>query len=226
MATNYRLLHRMSSHSKLFRTILTQKQCITTASTLNSKPLSVSNQQQLFNTNILKKHLFATKAAKDSDSDSDDSDFDSDDSDFDFTDSDDSDVEDNIKQKNVSEFSENQKKKAWEFGHDSVSPDMLMKDRLIVSNLNFSTNRNDLWELCENYGTVTDVHLPSNKNRDFHNRGFGFVTFETDEMAQNALDNIAGIMFNSRQLRAGFARKETERRDNYSDNNDSSVTFV
>ena len=86
-----------------------------------------------------------------------------------------------------------------------------MKDRLIISNLNFSTNRNDLWELCENYGTVTDVHLPANRNRDFHNRGFGFVTFESDKEAANAMENIAGIMFNSRQLRVGFARKDTER---------------
>merc|ERR1719273_1337068 len=176
MATNYRLLQKIS-HSKIFRTVLTQKQCITTTSNLNSKLFSIPNQHHLFNPNIHQKHSFSSKAAKDSDSDDSDDDDDDSDSDFDFTDSDDSDSEDSIKQnkKSVSEYSENQKKKQWEFGHDNISDEQLMKDRLIISNLNFSTNRNDLWELCENYGTVTDVHLPANRNRDFHNRGFGFV---------------------------------------------------
>ena len=135
-------------------------------------------------------------------------------SDFsDFTDSDsdsDTDIDfgSDLKQ---TQPKESQSPSKFQFGRDEVPDDALMKDRIIISNLNFSTNRNDLWELCENYGTVTDVHLPANRNRDFHNRGFGFVTFESNEDAANAMENIAGIMFNSRQLRVGYARKDTER---------------
>eukprot|EP01084_Bolivina_argentea_P107530 192264_1 len=223
-SAKHRLFHRISyfnplSNKSAFRLILSQKQCIS-ISNLPSKTIFVSNPHAISTNHLSTKHTlrsFTKMNTKKDDDDDDDSDF----SDFsDFSDSDDSDVDEKMT-KQTRTPTTNQKQ--WQFDHGEISPDLLMKDRLIISNLNFSTNRNDIWELCENYGSVVDVHLPANKNRDFHNRGFGFVTFETDKDAQNALDNIAGSMFNSRQLRAGYARRDTDRssgtKDNYRDNN-------
>eukprot|EP01084_Bolivina_argentea_P286658 491777_1 len=209
-STNYRLFNRIC-HSKVFnsiansRIILTQKQCIATISNIHNK-ICILNPKKISNNNLFTNNYtfsFTTKSKDDEefDTDSDLSDL----SDFSDLDSD-SDEEDKVKTKQQKP-NDNQ----WKFGHSDIPEEALMKDRLIISNLNFSTNRNDLWELCENYGTVIDVHLPANKNRDFHNRGFGFVTFETDKYAANALENVAGIMFNSRQLRSGYARKDTEK---------------
>merc|ERR1719206_900744 len=195
-----------TSHNRLWRRICHQSQLLHTAAT----PRFIVSQQhyvcttptlqprRVSNTNLLSPSAtltsaFTTKAAASSSDDSDDSD--SDFSDFsDFTDSD-SDVEDFVPGKSQTKSSPNKtssspKKSDFQFDREDVSSEQLMKDRLIVSNLNFSTNRNDLWELCEAYGTVTDVHLPANKNREYHNRGFGFVTFEKDEEAARALDNL------------------------------------
>ena len=204
-------------------------QWISTLNTINSSSTArfiVTQKHSFFGNTVplrpwthsipLTKHQsssFATQSKDDADdSDSDFSDF------SDFSDSDDSDSDDiDVLSTNKGGGKSTAKRDVLSSSSSSsMGEGQLMKDRLIISNLNFSTNRNDLWELCEHYGTVTDVHLPANRNRDFHNRGFGFVTFENEDDAQKALDAVAGTMFNSRQLRAGFARAESAERQRFS----------
>eukprot|EP01084_Bolivina_argentea_P127498 225472_1 len=142
-------------------------------------------------------NLFSTKNYYD--------DFDSD------SDLSDSDTEDNIKPQNKSRGKQTE----------------LMMNRLIISNLDYNTSQTDIWKLCQNYGRVIDVHLPSNKNSDLYNRGFGFVTFDNDKHAQIALDKISGIMFNSRELKIDFAMKPTHKtlRKTYYKGNSSEVVL-
>ena len=216
-ASHNRLWRRICHQSKLWNSAATPRILVTQQHFLATTPML--QPRRIHNPTLLSlatSTSFSTQAAASSSSSDDDDSDDSDFSDFsDFSDSD-SDVEELGKGKSKKGKSVSTTKrdvsKDFQFDREDVSSETLMKDRLIISNLNFATNRNDLWELCEAYGTVTDVHLPSNKNRDYHNRGFGFVTFEKDDDAQRALDSLAGVQFNNRQLRAGFARMDTKSR--------------
>ena len=56
--------------------------------------------------------------------------------------------------------------------------------KLYVGNLSFETTENDLRDLFEQHGTVTDVAILNDRETG-RSRGFGFVTF-TDATGANA----------------------------------------
>lgn len=80
--------------------------------------------------------------------------------------------------------------------------------KLYVGNLSFDTTSESLKELFEQYGTVSDCFLPTNRETG-KPRGFGFVTMPTKE-ANAAIDAVNGYELDGRTLRVNEARGRYE----------------
>ncbi|MBU0456290.1 MAG: RNA-binding protein [Pseudomonadota bacterium] len=75
--------------------------------------------------------------------------------------------------------------------------------KIYVGNLSYSTTGEDLNEFFSQYGTISEVKLIS----DFEGRskGFGFITFETEEGAQSSLQ-ANDVDLQGRKLKVNIAR--------------------
>ena len=72
------------------------------------------------------------------------------------------------------------------------------KSRLIVRNLNFNINEDDLKSNFIKFGNIYSINLPKAKMNDgsLINKGFGFIWFTFYNDAKNALDNLNGKPLN------------------------------
>ena len=66
-----------------------------------------------------------------------------------------------------------------------------MNTRLYVGNLSFNTNADGVRAAFEQFGTVTDVHLVTDRETG-RARGFAFVTMGTPEEAAKAIKSMDG----------------------------------
>src|SRR6266542_668863 len=85
-----------------------------------------------------------------------------------------------------------------------------MNTKLFVGNLSFNTTQNDLQDLFAAHGPVTAVDLIMDKFSG-KSRGFAFVTMETKEGAQAAIQALNGKDLNGRDLTVNEARPREER---------------
>jgi len=85
-----------------------------------------------------------------------------------------------------------------------------MSTRLFVGNLSFNTTQTQLQDLFAAHGTVieTDVILDKFSGRP---RGFAFVTMETKEGAEAAIQALNGKEVDGRALTVNEARPREER---------------
>jgi RNA recognition motif-containing protein len=79
-----------------------------------------------------------------------------------------------------------------------------MAKRLYVGNLNYGTTDSTLRELFAAYGTVTDVTVIEGK-------GFAFVEYDSDESAQEAINNLNETEVDGRDLRVDVAKERPQR---------------
>ncbi len=85
-----------------------------------------------------------------------------------------------------------------------------MSTKLFVGNLSFNTTENDLQDLFAAHGTVTSVDLIMDKFSG-RPRGFAFVTMETKEGADAAIQALHGKNIGGRDLTVNEARPREER---------------
>jgi RNA recognition motif-containing protein len=85
-----------------------------------------------------------------------------------------------------------------------------MSNKLFVGNLSFDTTENDLQDLFEKFGPVTEVNLVTDRMSG-RSRGFAFVTMATDEGAQSAISGLANQNFQGRDIKVNEARPREER---------------
>lgn len=91
-----------------------------------------------------------------------------------------------------------------------------MNTKLYVGNLPFDALENDLQDLFAQYGPVTEVNLMQDRVTG-KARGFGFVTMETKEGADAAVQALNGKDWNGRALTVNEARpRETRTGGGYS----------
>src|ERR1700748_2530467 len=76
-----------------------------------------------------------------------------------------------------------------------------MNTRLYVGNLSFNTNAEGVRTAFQEFGTVSDVHLVSDRETG-RSRGFAFVTMGTPEEAAKAIEGMDGRTLDGRPLRA------------------------
>lgn len=85
-----------------------------------------------------------------------------------------------------------------------------MGNKLYVGNLPFSTTEDSLRETFGQCGTVTDVMIALDRQTG-RSRGFGFVTFSTDEEANAAVQKFHGTDMDGRTIQVNEARPREER---------------
>ncbi|WP_244228432.1 RNA-binding protein [Methylacidiphilum sp. Yel] len=91
------------------------------------------------------------------------------------------------------------------------------RTRLYVGNLPFRISENDLRELFEQYGQVNEINLIVDKMTG-QSRGFAFVTMETSQAAQSAIDSLNGTSLSGRQIVVNEAKPREERPHRHREN--------
>src|SRR2546423_15494844 len=82
--------------------------------------------------------------------------------------------------------------------------------KLYVGNLSFETTENDLQDLFEQHGTVSEVSLMMDKMTG-KSRGFAFITMNDGTQASAAMSALNGKDLNGRALNVNEARPREER---------------
>lgn len=84
-----------------------------------------------------------------------------------------------------------------------------MSKKLFVGNIPWSIKTAQMEELFSSVGTITDCIVMTDRDTG-RSRGFGFVTFESDEAAETAIEQFNGKEVDGRELVVNVA-KERER---------------
>jgi len=82
---------------------------------------------------------------------------------------------------------------------------IIMSTKLYVGNLSFQTTEGGLRDVFGEFGEVTDVYVASDPNTG-RPRGFGFVTFSTEEQSKLATEKLNGADLDGRELTVNEAR--------------------
>lgn len=81
--------------------------------------------------------------------------------------------------------------------------------KLFVGGLPWRMSNEELKEMFEECGEVTDAFIPRDRETG-RSKGFGFVEFATQEGAQAAVEKFDQSEFDGRALNVNFARPKTE----------------
>jgi RNA recognition motif-containing protein len=85
-----------------------------------------------------------------------------------------------------------------------------MSTRLYIGNLSYNTTENQLQDLFAEHGPVTGVDLIMDKFSG-RPRGFAFITMDTKEAAEAAIQALNGRNIDGRDLTVNEARPREER---------------
>ena len=85
-----------------------------------------------------------------------------------------------------------------------------MNTKMYVGNLPFSATTDDVSVLFSEFGSVTDVHLPMDRDSG-RPRGFAFVTMDTPAAMNAAITALNGHEYGGRKLAINEARPKEER---------------
>ena len=91
-----------------------------------------------------------------------------------------------------------------------------METKVYVGNLSYDTTEDELRELFAQAGTVNAVDLI--KDRDSgRSKGFAFVTMNSQEEANQAIQQLNGQSLGNRELKISIARPREERPGGFGD---------
>ena len=76
---------------------------------------------------------------------------------------------------------------------------------IYVGNLSYDVTKEDLTTVFEEYGNVSRVSLPSDRETG-RPRGFGFVEMEGEDAETKAIESLDGAEWMGRELRVNKAR--------------------
>lgn len=82
------------------------------------------------------------------------------------------------------------------------------QNTIFIGNLPFSTTKMDLQALFETFGTITNIHIPVNKETG-QARGFAFVSFESGNEAEAAL-SVNGQDVKGRSIKVHLAHNNSQ----------------
>jgi RNA recognition motif-containing protein len=85
-----------------------------------------------------------------------------------------------------------------------------MNTKLYVGNLSFDTTENDLQDMFQQHGPVSEVNLITDRMSG-RSRGFGFVTMSSDAEGKAAIDGLHGNALDGRNLTVNDARPREDR---------------
>ena len=81
---------------------------------------------------------------------------------------------------------------------------------MYVGNLSFDSTKQELETLFSQYGTVTDVHLPEDRETG-RPRGFAFVTMDSASAMEEAIKGANGHELGGRELKVNEAKPREDR---------------
>ncbi len=76
---------------------------------------------------------------------------------------------------------------------------------IYVGNLSYRATREDIQEVFAEYGTVTNVTIPTDRETG-RPRGFAFVELSSDTEENTAIENLDGAEWLGREMRVNKAR--------------------
>lgn len=85
-----------------------------------------------------------------------------------------------------------------------------MGTKLFVGNLSFNTTQSQLQDAFSQHGVVVEVALMLDRETG-RSRGFAFVTMDTVESAQAAIQAMSGAQLDGRSLTVNEAKPKEER---------------
>jgi RNA recognition motif-containing protein len=88
-----------------------------------------------------------------------------------------------------------------------------MSKKLFVGSLSWDTGDQQLRDAFAAYGEVTEAVVITDRNSG-RSRGFGFVTYEDDEVADKAIAGLNNTELDGRTIRVDVAQQK-ERRDRW-----------
>ncbi len=86
----------------------------------------------------------------------------------------------------------------------------MKKSKIYVGNLSYNTTEDGLRNFFGQFGTVEEVVIISDRQTG-RSKGFGFVTFSSDEEGESALE-ANGDDLDGRSLKVSTAKENTNRR--------------
>jgi RNA recognition motif-containing protein len=89
---------------------------------------------------------------------------------------------------------------------------VIMGNKIFVGGLNWDATDDDLRETFGECGAITDAVVVNDRDTG-RSRGFGFVTYSSDEEAKAAVEKFDGQDFMGRKLTVNEARQREERGD-------------
>nr|XP_014340261.1 PREDICTED: protein boule-like isoform X1 [Latimeria chalumnae] len=84
----------------------------------------------------------------------------------------------------------------------------VIPNRIFVGGIDFKTNENDLRKFFAQYGTVKEVKIVN--DRAGVSKGYGFITFETQEDAQKILQEAEKLNYKDKKLNIGPAIRKQQ----------------
>lgn len=82
--------------------------------------------------------------------------------------------------------------------------------KVYVGNLNWGMTTEDLKKVFSEVGTVEDAIVITDRQTG-RSKGFGFVTFSTEDEAQAAIQQFDGKEVDGREIRVSIAEERQER---------------
>ena len=82
---------------------------------------------------------------------------------------------------------------------------IILKMNIYVGNLDFKVNENDLKGIFEEYGSVSEIKIITDKYNG-RSKGFGFVSMENDSEAKKAISELNGATLENREIIVNEAR--------------------
>jgi polyadenylate-binding protein len=79
---------------------------------------------------------------------------------------------------------------------------------IFIKNLDPSIDNKSLYEIFSSFGNILSLKVVTEGEKS---KGYGFVHYETDEMAENAIKAINGMLLNDRQVFVGLHVSKKER---------------
>jgi cold-inducible RNA-binding protein len=101
-------------------------------------------------------------------------------------------------------------KKQWDSPNQSKEKEHIMDAKMYVGNLSYDVTQEELQALFEAHGAVSDVFIVKDRESG-RPRGFAFVTMETKEAMDAAIEGLNGAEFMGRNLAINEARPREER---------------
>ena len=83
-----------------------------------------------------------------------------------------------------------------------------MQNKIFVGNLSFKTDEQELQAVFGKFGEITEIKIPTDRESG-RARGFAFITFESQQAAQEAL-TMDGKELNERAIRVNMATDKKE----------------